>query len=646
MAEGDNRNFALRVFVLAPTGKDAELTYTILRRAGIDCVVCHDLKEVCDQMTDGVGAVLLAEESVMQERNRCLMEWLERQPAWSDLPILVLARPGADSQVVAQAMDQLGNVTVLESPTRVAALVSAIRTALRARKRQYQIRDHVAEQGLLASIVASSDDAIISLTLEGNILTWNAGAQRLFGYTPAEVIGQPIAKLIPPEREGEESTLLSRLKNGERVEHYETLRVAKDGRRIDVSLSVSPVRDADGRVIAASKVARDITAQKVYEQTLLEADRRKDEFLAMLAHELRNPLAPIRNSIHILRIHIQNDPSIARIGSMMERQVSHMAHLVDDLLDVSRISRGKIELQKDRVDLAVVTQHAIEASRPMIEGLGHKLVIEMPDDPIWLSADSTRVMQIIGNLLSNACKFTPRGGCLFLNVSQDTGSGVIEVQDSGIGIEPAQLSRIFEMFTQLDTSLERSQAGLGIGLTLVKNLVELHGGTIEALSGGAGKGSTFVVRLPLAAEVAPTEPKAASTDKPATSGLQVLIVDDNRDAADSLAMLLQFSGFEAKAVYNGEDAVETAVNEKFDVVLLDLGLPRLNGYDAARQIRARNSNSNLVLVALTGWGQQEDRRRSHEAGFDAHLVKPVELNHLIKLMGDLTEQISASGRQK
>src|SRR5688572_14757068 len=352
-----------RVFILAPTGRDSTVTGAVLGRAGVACMFCHSVEELCEGLDTGAGAVLLAEEAVGQDQGDYLTEWLARQPPWSDLPVLVLARPGADSAAVALAMDLLGNVTVLERPMRVAALVSAVRTSLRSRQRQYQTRDYLAErerhmqaQALLGAIVATSDDAIVSKNLDGIILTWNAGAERLFGYSADEAVGKPITLVIPPERQDEERQLLQRLRRGERIDHFETVRVTKDGRLIDISLTVSPLRDTEGRVVGASKVARDITERRQAEAALRDIDRRKDEFLAILAHELRNPLAPIRNSLHILRLTSQHDPVGERVGDMMERQVNHMVRLVDDLLEVSRITRGKIELRKEPVEVAAVVR--------------------------------------------------------------------------------------------------------------------------------------------------------------------------------------------------------------------------------------------------------------------------------------------------
>ena len=388
-----------------------------------------------------------------------------------------------------------------------------------------------------------------------------------------------------------------------------------------------PVLEADGRIREWVGMNTDITARKQAEEDLKEAGRRKDEFLAMLAHELRNPLAPIRNALQLIRLKGGGEREPAM--EMMERQVGQIVRLVDDLLDVSRVSRGNIELRKEQVELAAIVNHAVEAAGPPCERMEQELSITLPSQPIYLDADPIRLAQVVENLLNNACKFTPRSGRVRLTVEREGEYAVLRVRDSGIGIAADQLSRIFEMFVQVDTSLERTQGGLGIGLTLVKNLVEMHGGTVEARSPGAGLGSEFVVRLPVLtaySRLAPREPPAAKPTLPR----RILVVDDNRDAAESLAMLLKLSGHEVHTAHDGLDAVEAAAKFKPDVILLDLGLPKLNGYEAARRIRERRGD--VVLVALTGWGQEKDRRRSAEAGFDTHIVKPVDYNALTKLL--------------
>ncbi len=369
---------------------------------------------------------------------------------------------------------------------------------------------------------------------------------------------------------------------------------------------------------------------------LAESDRRKNEFLAMLAHELRNPLAPIRNAAQVLRLSEGTGETVRSASAMIERQVGQMVRLVDDLLDVSRINRGKIELRRGQIELASHVHHAIEAARSMYKSMGHDLIVTLPPKPIYPNADPTRLTQVLGNLLNNACKFTDKGGRISLAVEQEGGQAVIRVRDTGIGIAADQLPRIFDMFTQVDTSIERSVSGLGIGLTLVKRLVEMHDGTVEVASAGLGHGSEFVVRLPVLA-VTPESPPEPTPDAPPqpTTGRRILIVDDNQDSAISLAMLLKYTGNETHTAFDGVEAVEAAAKFQPEVVLLDIGLPKLNGYEVARKIREQPWGQDVVLVALTGWGQEEERQKSKAAGFNAHLVKPVEQSVLMKLLAEL-----------
>jgi PAS domain S-box-containing protein len=422
-----------------------------------------------------------------------------------------------------------------------------------------------------------------------------------------------------------------------------------------------PLSGDEGEYLGHVGTSLDVTERKQFEDALSEADTRKDAFLAMLAHELRNPLAPIRNSIEIMRRMAAPAPAAQRqltghapaprtdapvvaleaVVQTLDRQVTHLVRLVDDLLDVSRISRGRIELRRERVDLASVVHHTVEAVLPLCKSKGHDLTVTLPTVPVHLDADPARLAQIVGNLLSNAWKYTDKGGRIVLSVALDDASQpasvVIRVRDSGIGIAAEQLSRIFDMFMQVDTSLERAHSGLGIGLTLVKTLVDLHGGTVEVRSDGVGQGSEFVVRLPVIespAPVARAQPEEVGTSKQR----RILVVDDNRDSADSLAMLLQLSGHDARPVYDGLQAVDAATTFQPDVILMDLGLPKLNGFEAARRIRERRPGSELLIVALTGWGQDSDRLASREAGFDAHLVKPVDEITLKRLLAEYSNQ--------
>jgi signal transduction histidine kinase len=367
---------------------------------------------------------------------------------------------------------------------------------------------------------------------------------------------------------------------------------------------------------------------------LAEADRRKDEFLATLAHELRNPLAPLRNALHILRATRRPD----RLQEMMERQVQQMVRLVDDLLEVSRITRGKIELRKEPVELARLVRNAIETSGPLIEAARHELDVALPPDPLVLDGDPVRLAQVISNLLNNAAKYTDPGGRIWLTAAREGSEAVVRVRDNGIGIPSDMLPGIFEMFAQVDRSLGRSQGGLGIGLTLVRSLVELHGGSVGASSAGTGHGCEFAVRLPLAASLQDGQGESSSGRDDGginVAGLRLLVVDDNQDAAESLGLLLEMTGNDVRTVHDGPSALAAVEGFKPSVVLLDIGMPGMDGYEVARRLRGQSEGKDMVLIALTGWGQEEDRRRSREAGFDHHLTKPVDLDMLRALLSSL-----------
>jgi PAS domain S-box-containing protein len=755
---------------------------------------------------------------------------------------------------------------------------------------------------LLASIIESSDDAIISKSLDGVIQSWNAAAERLFGYAAEQAVGRHISLILPPDRIAEEDRIIASLKAGQRIEHFETERLRSDGQRILVSLTISPIKDDAGHVIGASKIVRDITRQRQAEQhehqllaeaaeanakfhaffeqgslfagimdvngiilepnrlsweacgftkeqivgkpfwegpwwapsadlvaqikaastqaaagetfraempyfvadgsermadvtiqpirdeagrvlflapigvditdrkraeadrekfvtlienstdfigmcdlkgipffvnraglelvglddieqarhvpvasfffpedqpkimqeffpsvlekghgeieirfrhfktgvarwmaykvltvpdaagrpvafatvsqdvterrrlednlrrlaaDLSEADRRKTEFLAMLAHELRNPLAPISNAARALRLGGSDKEAVQSASEMLERQVGQLARLVDDLLDMSRITSGKIELRKERIELAPIVEQAVEAVRGLYRSMNHELTVTLPPQPVHLDADPARLAQLIGNLLNNACKFTDKGGHVWLTVEQNGEQAVVRVRDNGIGIAAAQLPRVFEMFAQVDTSLERSRDGLGIGLTLVRTLAEMHGGTVEVHSDGLGLGSEFAVSLPIVVETPELQAQESVSDSGPALGRRILIVDDNQDGAESLALLLQLGGHETLKAHDGLEAIEAAERFRPDVMLLDIGLPRLNGYEVCRRIREEPWGKDVVLVALTGWGQEEDRQRSREAGFNTHMVKPVDHDVLMKLIVSL-----------
>ena len=385
--------------------------------------------------------------------------------------------------------------------------------------------------------------------------------------------------------------------------------------------------------------AADLIERLRFEQTLKEADRRKDEFLATLAHELRNPLAPISTAVQILKVTEPSDPEAALSRDVIERQVEQIARLLDDLLDVSRITRNKLELRKSQITLSSVVQSALETSRPLIDEAGHDLTVVLPTEPVYLDADPVRLAQVFSNLLNNAAKYTPEGGRIRLGAERQGDEVLVSVKDTGIGIVSDMLPHVFEIFSQTKPALERSQGGMGIGLWLVKTLVEMHGGSIEAHSDGSGQGSEFIVRLPLVVKnIVPETVPQSDEDEQCVKKYRLLVVDDQKHGADILARLLRKKGQEVHTAYGGEEAIVAAERLRPDVILLDIGMPKMNGYDVCRHIRNQPWGQGMYLVALTGWGQEDDRRRSEEAGFNCHLVKPVNSAVLMKLLASITAE--------
>jgi PAS domain S-box-containing protein len=671
----------------------------------------------------------------------------------------------------------------------------------------------------LAAIVAGADDAIISKTLEGIVTSWNPGAELLFGYSAAEAVGRSITMIIPPDRLPEEQDILARLRRGEAIDHFETERMTKDGRIVPISLSVSPVRDAHGRVIGASKIARDSSEKRrarqrleasvqtletlyrlaaqvgrargrgevadagtqailsltraqrasvlafddagvmrfvswsglsdgyrtavdghspwtreardpqpilvedveaapelaallptiraegiramafiplVYQGRLLgkfmlyydaphrvqpdelqlvstvaqhvsfglaraeieqtserllrreqaarldadaarkeavRANRGKDEFLAMLAHELRNPLAVIVNAIALIDSSPTLEGGAKRASGMVRRQADHLARLLDDLLDVARITSGRIELERSAVDLRAAVSFAVETQRPQLDAKEQKLGLAFPDGPVTVLGDAVRLQQVLANLVNNACKYTPAGGSIRISLEVDNGQAVLRVRDDGAGIPQDQLDSIFELFAQANPTLARTEGGLGIGLTLVKQIVELHGGTVSATSAGLGKGAEFTVRLSLASSTTVAAPRAGQKRRAAP--LRVVVVEDQIDGREALAAYLERQGHDIRQAGTGQEGIDVALASSPDVVLVDIGLPDIDGYEVARRLR-KHLGRRVQLVALTGYGQPQDRTRAEEAGFDAHLVKPVDPPLLIETLGQLT----------
>jgi len=498
-----------RLLVLAPVGRDAQLVEGIMRDQDIPCLACPNVEDLMVEVERGVAALLVAEEALADEDGRFSLI-ISRQPPWSDLPVLLLTRPGADSAAADRAVCTLGNVTLLERPVRIAALTSAARAALRARQRQYQTRAHLLEREI--------------------------------------------------------------------------------------------------------------------------ADRRKDEFLATLAHELRNPLAPICNAVTLMRMSAGGP----EIWDMMDRQVNHMVRLVDDLMEVSRITRGAVELHRKPIDLASAIDVAIETSRPLVDQARHQLTVALPEQALHVEADPVRLAQVFSNLINNAVKYTDAGGRIAVSARRDGHSATVTVSDTGIGIPAEALPRVFDMFVQADSRDRRVAGGLGIGLTLARRLVEMHGGTLTASSPGRGRGSEFSVRLPLAGRAAAANTEDHAAPDPKIRGLpRVLIVDDNRDAADSLATLLHLLGAEVRVTNDGPDALATLDAFHPAAVFLDLGMPGMDGHEVARRIREREHAHDTVLVALTGWGQEKDRRATRATGFNHHLVKPADITALRSVLASL-----------
>jgi signal transduction histidine kinase/CheY-like chemotaxis protein len=503
MGTDDQSRLDGRLLMLPPTPKDGLTTRDVLWRAGIDTELCDSVRSMAAEAQRGAAALLLPEESI-GVASRVLSGVLAQQPPWSDLPVLVLARPGADSADATLAVSALGNVTLLERPVRVATLVSTVRTALRARERQYQIRRQLDE--------------------------------------------------------------------------------------------------------------------------LRDADQRKDEFLATLGHELRNPLSPLLTSLELLKTAAPADPKVARLLGVMQRQAGHLVRLVDDLLEVSRITRGLIEVQRAPLALADVVTAAVETSRPVIEASEHTLIVDVPDERLMVFGDDVRLTQVFANLLNNAAKYTDPGGRITLAVRKVRQTALVTVCDTGIGIDRTHLSSVFDMFTQVSRSDRRTQGGLGIGLTLVRSLVALHGGSVTASSEGPGRGSAFEVRLPLVA--APEMAHDGTAILRRFPERRVLVVDDNPDATETLQDLLESLGATVVAAGSGREALGAFESFEPDAVLLDIGMPGMDGYEVARRIRALPSGHGTQLIALTGWGQQEDIRRCMQAGFDHHMVKPLDVDKL------------------
>lgn len=498
-------DFEQRILIHAVLSKDAELISTVLGNSSISCHVCKDLQEVSLELELGVSVLLTVEEALASRAAAPVYDFLGKQPSWSDLPILVLTTPGANSQWISQAYERIGNLTLLERPIRTSTLLSAARSALRARQRQYEIRLY---------------------------------------------------------------------------------------------------------------------------------DQRKDEFLAMLAHELRNPLAPIGAAAQLLELVHADPEKVKQSSKIIGRQVKHMTNLLDDLLDVARVTRGLVSLNKVPLDINAVLTQAVEQAAPLIKGLNHDLSLHLSPAPAWVSGDEKRLVQVLTNLLTNAARYTPEGGSIDVRLTLDVDQVILKVSDNGIGMTPEMITRVFDLFAQAEKDSARSQGGLGLGLALVKSLLSLHGGCIVAESAGLAQGSCFTIKLPRL-EHQPDQSSLGETVSRIAkkkNSLRVMVVDDNVDAALMLELLLNVIGHEVYVVHRATEAIERAKQVLPQVCLIDIGLPDLDGTELARHLRATPELAFSLLIAVTGYGQDKDKKNSLAAGFDHHLVKPVDTGELCALL--------------
>ncbi len=518
--------------------------------------------------------------------------------------------------------------------------------------RRKRVEEQLREQREWLQVTLSSiGDAVIATDTRGQVTFMNEVAQCLTGWTNRDTTDKPLTEVFniinEETRQPVESPVAIVLREGRTVGlANHTVLIAKDGTETPIDDCAAPIRQADGTIAGTVLVFHGVSEQRNLEKELsqqnaklLEADRRKDEFLAMLAHELRNPLAPLTTSLTILRKQQTNNPLIEQSCSIMERQVKHLVTLVDDLLDVARITRGRIELRKERVELNDLIDRAVEAVGPLIASKNHDLSVSLPRDTIYLDADRSRIQQVLVNLITNACKFTPPGGIIHLTVQRLANEVTISVKDNGAGLTPEMLPHVFDLFAQGERTLARSEGGLGIGLTMVKKLVELHGGRTAARSDGPGQGSEFILWFPCANVERSTFLPQSSDPVEATSpvrSLRILIVDDNVDAADSLAMLVSSYGHKVvDVVHSGHAAVESIMDNKPEIVFLDLGLPGLNGYEVAKKVQEAEIEPRPQLVAVSGYGLATDKAKARNVGIDYYIVKPVNPERLQDLLASI-----------
>jgi PAS domain S-box-containing protein len=635
----------LHILHLEDSPVDAELVTACLMEAGIDAQVVR-----VETRTEFQAAL---------ERERFDLLFADYSlPSFDGISALKIARETCPDVPFIFVSGTLGEELAIETlkggatdyvlKQRLERLVPAVSRALC--EAEQRAERHRAEEALRASesrltgIIGSAMDAIITIDAEQRITVFNAAAEQMFCCPAADALGHPIDRFVPERfravhREHVRAFGQTRTTSRSMASPGTLVARRATGEEFPIEAAISQVEAAGQKLYTV--ILRDITQRTRLEEELRQqavelarADRRKDEFLAMLAHELRNPLTPIQNALELMRRCGSDAPTVERTRSVVERQVGHLARLIDDLLDVSRITRGKIWLRYEWVDLARLVRELIEDARGTLEAAGLTLTLELPQAPIPVWGDPTRLAQVVGNLLQNAVKFTDRGGEVIVRATPDPAryQAVVTICDTGIGVAPEVLPYLFQPFVQADCSLDRSRGGLGLGLALVKGLVEMHGGDVCAQSDGPGCGAEFSVLLPLACAEGPAAPGMPSEERPANRPCRVLVVEDNRDAAETLRDLLELSGHEVAVAYSGPAGVATAREFWPEVVLCDLGLPGMDGYAVATELRRDTATASARLIAISGYGQEEDRLRARAAGFDEHLTKPIDLGELDRLM--------------
>ena len=626
-----------RVLLLPATRRDAEVTAALLERERLRFAQCENAAALAREIARGVGTILMTDAALADPGIEQLLAAMSRQPPWSDVPAIVLCGHDQQSKVAVLAMQALRNVTVLDRPTTSRTLVSAVKAALRARARQYQMREQFttlqnSEAALrlrerqLHTLAENTPDVLTRFDRQLRHIYVNQAATLATGLSKEELLGRTHRDIgIPWQLCDEwEAALRQTFADGER-RRVKFAYPGAEGTRYYDSLLIP--EGSNGAIETVLSVAHDVTESKRNAQMLEDASRRKDEFLAMLAHELRNPLAPIRNASEILARKLSNDGPLKKTVNLVKRQVTHLSRLVDDLLDVSRITEGRIELRRAPQELAPILAQARESVEPLMRDKRHVLLVSSSYDPLYVFGDHARLVQSVANILTNAAKYTDPGGEIRLELQARNGCATITVSDTGIGIPRELLPRVFDLFVQGDRTLDRSQGGLGIGLSLVKRLIEMHQGSVAAFSEGPGRGSVFEIHLPL---IDPPAEDHRHAPPRKVEAKRILIVDDNIDAANSLAEMLQIDGHMTETVYSGKDALACAFRQRPDVILLDIGLPDMSGYEVAARIRPELNS--VQLIALTGYGQSEDIRRASEAGFHAHVIKPVDFEDLQRII--------------